>query len=215
MKLTKTKLRQMINEQLQEGWRSDLMQGDTPPQAPSPEIGSASAMQEMIKQITKEVLAEGPPLGVSAMPVPEYDPAVLQPGEAPETSSSHNDLVEWFKNTIDVQRVNLKKVYADLTDEQIDRALKDVLSKTEALPLDPSRLREAHEYRTGVPEEDVLAHALDLEKYPTTPQEEVSDIIAAALEKAYEHLGGKQVEMIDDELLDKAMELRDWIETLV
>ena len=76
-------------------------------------------------------------------------------------------------------------------------------------------MKEAPEYRTGVPEEDVLAHALDLEKYPTTPQEEVSDIIAAALEKAYEHLGGKQVEMIDDELLDKAMELRDWIETLV
>ena len=75
--------------------------------------------------------------------------------------------------------------------------------------------KEAPPYRTGVPEEDVLAHALDLEKYPTTPQEEVSDIIAAALEKAYEHLGGKQVEMIDDQLLDKAMELRDWIETLV
>ena len=127
MKLTKTKLRQMINEQLQEGLWSDIMQDAEPPQAPSPEnvervkewaqrsqpfsldsfvnvgvrglddvpgdekeqimaileeegfirpcttcrepekyweVGPAAAMEEMIRQITKEVLAEGPPLRV-------------------------------------------------------------------------------------------------------------------------------------------------------
>ena len=127
MKLTKSKLRQMINEQLQEGLWSDIMQGAEPPQTPSPEnvervkewaqhnqpfaresfvnvevrgledmsggekeqimaileeegfirpcdscrdpekyweVGPAAAMQEMIRQITKEVLAEVSPLPV-------------------------------------------------------------------------------------------------------------------------------------------------------
>ena len=75
-------------------------------------------------------------------------------------------------------------------------------------------IREAHEFRTGVPEEDVLQHGLDTEMYPTTKEEEASDMIAAALEAAYALMGGEDLETVDGEFADKAMELRNWVRAL-
>ena len=75
-------------------------------------------------------------------------------------------------------------------------------------------MREAPEFRTGVPEEDVLQHGLDTEMYPTTKEEEASDMIAAALEAAYALLGGKDVGTVDGEFTDRAMELRNWVRAL-
>jgi hypothetical protein len=83
-------------------------------------------------------------------------------------------------------------------------------------------MREAPEFRTGVPEEDVLQHGLDTEMYPTTKEEEASDMIAAALEAAY-HLGGGQAMRstrsldpnVENDLLDMAMSLRDRLMALL
>jgi len=75
------------------------------------------------------------------------------------------------------------------------------------------------EFRTGVPEEDVLAHGLDMEKYPTTKEEEMSEAISVALEDllaaAVERRGGPEREKwmadYDEELSDEAMRMRDRI----
>ena len=75
------------------------------------------------------------------------------------------------------------------------------------------------EFRTGVPEEDILTHGSDLEKYPTTMEEEMSEAISVALEDllagAVERRGGPEREKwmadYDDELNDEAMRMRDRI----
>ena len=75
------------------------------------------------------------------------------------------------------------------------------------------------EFRTGVPEEDILTHGSDLEKYPTTKEEEMSEAISVALEDlladAVESRGGppreKWMADYDEELNDEAMRMRDRI----
>ena len=74
-------------------------------------------------------------------------------------------------------------------------------------------------FRTGVPEEDVLSHGLDMEKYPTTKEEEMSDAISQVLEDllsdTVEGQGGPPrdtwIMEYDDELSDEAMRMRDRI----
>ena len=76
-------------------------------------------------------------------------------------------------------------------------------------------------FRTGVPEEDVLSHGLDMEKYPTTKEEEMSEAISQILEDlladAVEGRGGPPRDTwmagYDDELSDEAMRMRDRILT--
>ena len=75
------------------------------------------------------------------------------------------------------------------------------------------------EFRTGVPEEDILTHGLDMEKYPTTKEEEMSEAISQILEDlladAVEAQGGPEREKwmadYDEELSDEAMRMRDRI----
>ena len=75
------------------------------------------------------------------------------------------------------------------------------------------------EFRTGVPEEDILTHGTDLDKYPTTKEEEMSEAISQILEDlladTVEGQGGPPRDMwmagYDDELSDEAMRLRDRI----
>jgi hypothetical protein len=66
-------------------------------------------------------------------------------------------------------------------------------------------------YRTGVPEEDVLAHGLNVEKYPTTPEELESNRIAQELEDAWVAAGNPEARLgkVDGEILDMAMAVRD------
>ena len=75
------------------------------------------------------------------------------------------------------------------------------------------------EFRTGVPEEDILTHGTDLDKYPTTKEEEMSEAISQILEDlladAVEGQGGpprdKWMADYDDELSDEAMRMRNRI----
>lgn len=73
------------------------------------------------------------------------------------------------------------------------------------------RVLEQPEFKTGVPEEDVLAHGLDLEMYPTTPEELESDRIAQELENAWVGAGNpeKYLGYVDNDILDMAMAVRD------
>ena len=70
---------------------------------------------------------------------------------------------------------------------------------------------EQPQFKTGVPEEDVLAHALDTEMYPITPEELESDRIAQELEDAWVAAGNskKYLGYVDNEILDMAMAVRD------
>jgi len=90
------------------------------------------------------------------------------------------------------------------------------------------------EWRTGVPDEEVLAHGSDLEKYPTTMEEVISDAISIVFEDMYVKAGGEEVisdaisivfedmyvkaggerdeiAAVDSELNEMAMEARDRI----
>ena len=75
------------------------------------------------------------------------------------------------------------------------------------------------EFRTGVPEEDILTHGSDLDKYPTTKEEEMSEAISQILEDlladTVEGQGGpprdKWMADYDEELSDEAMRMRDRI----
>jgi len=73
------------------------------------------------------------------------------------------------------------------------------------------RVLEQPQFKTGVPEEDVLAHGLDTEMYPTTPEELESDRIAQELEDAWVAAGNekKHLAFVDDQILDMAMAIRD------
>jgi hypothetical protein len=73
------------------------------------------------------------------------------------------------------------------------------------------RVLEQPRFKTGVPEEDVLAHGLDLEKYPTTPEELESDRIAQELEDAWVAAGNpeKYLGRVDGDILDMAMAIRN------
>ena len=67
-------------------------------------------------------------------------------------------------------------------------------------------------YRTGVPDEDVLKHGGDFEKYPETPEELESDRIANELDQEYLAQPGnteKDLRWVDEEILDMAMAVRD------
>jgi hypothetical protein len=73
------------------------------------------------------------------------------------------------------------------------------------------RVLEQPRFKTGVPEEDVLAHGLDLKKYPTTPEELESNRIAQELEDAWLAAGNPEARLgkVDGEILDMAMAIRD------
>ena len=90
----------------------------------------------------------------------------------------------------------------------IDR-LKELVTEevTRLSPIDEG------EWRTGVPDEEVLAHGSDLEKYPTTMEEVISDAISIVFEDMYVKAGGNRDEIaaVDSELNEMAMEARDRI----
>jgi hypothetical protein len=73
------------------------------------------------------------------------------------------------------------------------------------------RVLEQPQFKTGVPEEDVLAHGLDTEMYPTTPEELESNRIAQELEDAWVAAGNPEARLhkYDGEILDMAMAVRD------
>jgi len=74
-----------------------------------------------------------------------------------------------------------------------------------------AKIVEQPQFRTGVPEEDVLAHGADTEKYPTTDAERESDRIAHALEVEWIRAGNdlRDLGYVDNEILDIAMAVRD------
>ena len=88
-----------------------------------------------------------------------------------------------------------------LTKLKLEQLIKEELTK----------IVEQPQFRTGVPEEDVLAHGGDLEKYPTTDAERESDRIAQELEDIWIDAGNRRKDLgyVDNQIIDLAIEVRN------
>jgi len=88
-----------------------------------------------------------------------------------------------------------------LTKQQLKQIIQEELAK----------IVEQPQFRTGVPEEDILAHGTDTEKYPTTNAERESERIAHELEVEWIRAGNdlRDLGFVDNDIIDMAMDVRN------